>query len=290
MSRAIPPATAAVAIVAFCALGVLSSCVGRGKYLESLLVQEAAKSEAASAKTDLDDVTRRYEGLAAELEALRAAAERERREAYTQQADKLSERQELLRERMLQGLVIDSLRREREALTSQRASALAVVTRREEQLAGLRDRVVARSGNFLPGQFELETRDGTLVLSVDEAAIFGERRGARVSDFGDASLANLAGALGGRPDILVDVVCLPRERDGSAAAREEAARRAALVASNLVIGHGMLPEVVRAVGLQVDAGTASVAGLVEEASRRRMQIVVRVPGDGLGAVGRALEE
>ena len=285
-ATSVPASTRAALLVLACL--ALSSCVGRGKYLEALLVQESAKAEAASAKTDLDDLTRRYARVEAELAELRADVAQQRNEAYEQQAGDLSERQRLLRERSLQRLVIDSLARDRERLAAQRAGARAVIARRDEQLASLRDRVAARTGNFLPGQFALTTRDGALVLSVDEGAIFDERRAPRISDFGDASLANLAGALGGRPDITVDVVCLPRTADGSAKARAEAAARAALVASNLVIDHGMLPSVVRAVGRQVDAGTAAVSGLVKGGTRPHLEIEVRLSGDYLGEVDRSL--
>ena len=267
-----------------------SGCVGRGKYLEALLVQEAARSEAAAAKTDLADAAQRYAQLESELAGLRAEYARERSEAYEQQSGGMEERQRLLRERTLQGLVIDSLRRDRDALASQRANALALVARADEQLAALRERIMGRTGNFLPGQFRLTTDGQTLVLAIDEAAIFDDRRKLRISDFGDASLANLAGALGGRPDILVDVVCGPGEPDGSAQDLEGAAARAAMVANNLVIGHGLLPGVVRAVGVAELAGEGVLPRLEYGSGegRRVMRVVVRVPGQGLAGVGRVL--
>ena len=289
MSR-VPSAPIALVTVAASALLFLGSCVGRGKYLEALLVQEAARSEAAAAETDLADAARRYAQLQSELAGLRASYARERNEAYEQQSGGMEERQRLLRERTLQGLVIDSLRREREALASQRANALAIIARAEEQLDVLRQRIASRTGSFLPGQFRLTTEGEALVLTIDEAAIFDDKRKERISDFGDASLANLAGALGGRPDIRVDVVCGPREGDGSAKDLEGAAVRAAMVANNLVIGHGLLPGVVRAVGV-AELGGEGVLPAVEYGTgegRRVMRVVVRVPGEGLGGVGRVL--
>lgn len=270
------------------ALPLFCGCVGRGKYLESLLAQEAARSEAAAAKTDLADAAVATQRLRGELATLQDRYEAERRSAYEQQSGDLSERQALLRERTLQGLLIDSLRTERERLDSQRAGALAVIARHDERLADLRERLASRTGNFLPGQYTLSVREGAVVLSVDQRAIFDERRRPGISAAGDASLANLAGALGGQPDIRIDVAVAPRTADASAAARQEAARLASLVVSQLVEERGLLPGIVRAVALQVDQETAAVAGLVEGDRARTMEIVVTVPGDWVGEVGRVL--
>ena len=267
---------------------VAGGCVGRGKYLEALLAQEAARSEATAAETDLADATARYQTLQRALATLQAEYDEQRRAAYQQQSGDLTERQALLKERTLQGLVIDSLRRVAEGLGAQRVNALAVVERRDERLRQIRERLAARTGNFLPGQATLSTRSDAVVLEIDERALFDDRRTPGISAFGEASLGNIAGALGGQPDLLIDVIAAPRDRSGSPKAREEAARRATLVVSYLVEGRGLLPEIVRAVATQTDAGTASVAGLVEDGGLPTLRIEVSVPGDGLGQVGRAL--
>ena len=284
----LPPAHRLATVCLAIAIVLLSGCVGRGKYLEALLAQEAARSEAAAAKTDYADAAARFQTLQRELAALQAEYDAQQRAAYQQQSGDLSERQALLNERTLQGLVIDSLRRVTERLGAQRVNALAVVDRRDERLRQIRERVASRTGNFLPGQFTLTTRDGAVVLEIDERALFDDRRPPGVSAFGEASLGNIAGALGGQPDLRIDVIAAPRDRSGRPEARVEAARRAALVVSYLVEGRGLLPEIVRAVATQTDAGTASVAGLVEDGGLPTMRIEVSVPGDGLGQVGRAL--
>ena len=283
-----PTASIPFTLLQLATVMLCSSCVGRGKYLESLLAQEAARSEAASAKTDLGDAAARYASLQADYAELMSRYEAQRSAAYQQQSGDLTERQELLRERTVQGLIIDSLRGERERLSVQRAGALALLDRHAERLRQIRARLAGRTGNFLPGQFSLTTADAAVVLEVDARAIFAEKRTPKIADVGDASLANIAGALGGQPDLLIDVVVAPSVADGSPKSRQEAAQRAALVVSNLVEGHGLLPESVRAVAVQTDAASASVAGLVEGGAPQRIQFVVRVPGDWLGRVEGAL--
>lgn len=273
----------------------LTGCVGRGRYLETLLTQEAALSEAAAARSDLEDAARRNAALREELAALNTAYRSERDRAYETQSGNLTERQQLLRQRAVQALVADSLRREVARLDAQRSGALAVLARRDDQVRVVRERVLARAGNFRPGEFALGERDGALRLQIAGDALFSPRgkRETRISGVGEASLANIANALGGRPDLRIDVVCYVRGASARPGAIAEATRRAGLVVDDLVIGHGLLPGIVRAVGA-VRGGGAESGPLGDApvspggADGAEVEIVVRFRGSPLEAIGEAL--
>ncbi len=271
----------------FTCLLLLSSCVGRGKYLESLLVQESAKSEAASAKTDLADAIARYDQLASEYARVTREYDAQRQKAFNQQTGNLSERQDLVNTQTLQRLLIDSLTRDRKRLDAQRSAALSIIDAEEARLKQLQQRVTERAAAFPQGQLTMVRSDAELTLRIDQAALFDERRTTRISPAGDAALAMLASALGGQPDLRIDVIVAPRDLQGTASARARAAEQALAIVSNLVEGHGLAPELVRATALQTDSGTIAAAPAEAEANAF-VQVVIRRSGDRVGELKRAL--
>ncbi len=266
---------------------LLSSCVGRGKYLESLLVQEAARSEAASAKTDLADADNRNAQLVRQYAELERKYASERQQTFSQQTGSLSERQDLVNTRTLQGLLIDSLTRERNRLSTQRTAALELLNRDAARLKQVQERVTARAGGALEGKMTMVRSDAALTLRIPQAALFDERRVTRISADGDATLSALAAALGGQMDLVIEVVVAPRNLQGTPAAREQAANQALAIVSNLVEGHGLAPELVRATALQTDSQTIAVAPAEAEAGST-LDIVIRPGGDRIAELKRAL--
>ena len=266
---------------------LLSSCVGRGRYLESLLAQEVAKSDAASAKTDLTDADARYETLSREYRELSVKYDAQRQQAFAEQTGSLSERQQLLNTQTLQSLLIDSLTRDRKRLSTQRNAALQIFDAETERLELVQARVTTLAGTYLQAQMTMVRSDADLTLRIPHSALFEERRNSRLSIDGDHVLAALASALGGQPDLLVEVRVSPRDLAGTPAAREKAAQQALSIVSNLVEGHGLAPELVRATALQTDTGTITAAPAEFEVTTD-VEIVIRRQGDRVADLKRAL--
>ena len=277
-----------VLILLVAALSLLGSCVGRGRYLETLLAQESSLSEAAAARTDLQDATLQLQLLREENAQLAQQNLNQQREAFSAQSGSLSERQALINERNVQALLVDSLRRDRTRLAAQRTEAVGILAYHASRLREVQARVVERAGAFLPGQLNLTRSDEALTLSINDATLFGDARGqSKISAAGDQGLAAMASALGGQTDITVTVVATPSDYSGTPASREAAALRASKIVSNLVEGHGLAPELVIASAAQTDVSTIALAP-AEAPGQPTIDIVITIRGEHLGQLRGAL--
>lgn len=255
----------------------LGGCVSRARYLEALLVGEAAASEAAAARSDLDDAAERYASVRENLSRVEAAFEAERARAYALLSAQVEQRQHALRERTLQALLVDSLRRHVVRLEAQCRSELASA---EADAAGLRElyaRIFEDTKESLSSQLTLAARDGELVVRIREDAIFVSPVVNRISANGKAALANLAKALGSREDLLVEVHCFAGDKGTYARTLIGARERASTVVGRLVQVHGLRPGTVRAIGTRIhsNASDSTSYGIVID-SAASLHIIVAV--------------
>ena len=270
---------------------LLTSCVGKGKYLDALQLGAEARSDAAVAKTDHADAMRRVEQLQRSYRHLLDSLAEQTTLQLQERSGSLDVQQSLKTTNALQALLIDSLRTERDQLYRQRKSALSVLERYDTRLTALQSRITKQVGPTLPTPIRSIRSADQLTVFLPEASLFVERRSPAVSPAGDATLTALASALGGQSDLRVEVAAEPRDLSGSPAARVEAGRRAALVVSNLVEGHGLDPAIVAATSLQADATAAALApaefGAVNDT---HIRVRIWIAGDVAGQVLQALKE
>ncbi len=266
-----------------------SGCVGRGKYLDALQSGAEASSDAASAKTDHSDAMRRYEQLQADYAHLLDSLEEQTEVRLTERSGSIDERQTLINRVTLQELLIDSLRTERNRLHKQRGSAIAVIDRYDSRLRQVQTRVASGPGTLLGPTMRTIRSTDELTFFLPESTLFNERRNPDISPAGDALLSSLAAALGGQPDLRIEVAAEPRDLSGAPSARLEAGRRAAIVVGNLVEGHGLDPQIVTATSLQIDPTTAALAPAEAGASSNtQIRVRIRIAGDAVGQIGQAL--
>ena len=284
-----PPATT-LRLLVFALLPLaLCACVGRGKYTDALQRGAEAHSVAAATRVDYEDALRRSQRLERDYDRLRDSLHQQTLQALDERSGSIDERQELVNRVTLQGLLIDSLQSERDRLHRQRADALAVGDLHDARLGEVNARIASSVGAVLPEGLRSVRGAAALTVHLPGSLLFAERRAAAISPQGDRVLTALASALGGQPDLRIEVAASPRDFSGSPEARLAAGRRAALVASNLVEGHGLNPEIVAATALQRDAAGAPLAP-AEAGDAGYIQVVVRLAGDPIGQMVQALRD
>ena len=266
----------------------LSSCVGKKRYLSVLQQREEAIAEAAFAKTSYEDAVERWQILQVELFQREEEVQELQLSGQEQKSGDMAEQQRLLNELRLTQLLLDSLSAEASGFRVRQGSAKDIFVDLDQRLNTLMQRLGPVVAQLPKDQYQLLKGTDFLSLSFPAAFLFGEKR-FELTAKSDIWLTELASALGGQSDLLIQVIAEPIRSDGSPAAREEAAKRASIVSASLVELHGLSPELVLATARQTWPEFQQADAPAEAREGSKITLEISIDGDWLGRVRQSLK-